>query len=143
MPSSDSDPVEVTLTPLRGLWVHDPTDAEGTVVQFLYGRANKSTNIEPLQAGTRYAGRTYPVFDFAEFEDLTWGIGVDVPFGDDHAQQLADLEAFVRAKTTLCVRDGRGRRLFATLSGYSERDETWGATVTLTATQVDYDESVL
>lgn len=143
MPYTDSDPAETSLT-LRGVWIHDPTDPEETVVQFLYGRAGRVTNLDAVQAGTRYEGRTYPVIDYsATFEEYSADFTISVPFGDDHAQQLADLEAFVRLRAAVCVRDNRGRRLFATLVGYSCRDEMWGSAVTITAQSVDYDESVL
>lgn len=143
MPSTDSDPSEATLTPLRGVWIHDPADPQGTVVQFLYARAGGDTSLDSVQAGTRYAGRTYPVTDYSEFENLACGFTIQVIFGDDYAAQLTDLAEFVRLRATVCVRDGRGRRLFATLIDYRERDETFGTTVTFTAVQVDYDESVI
>lgn len=143
MPSTDSEPAETTLTPLRGVWIHDPADPQGTVAQFPYSRAGGDTSLDAVQAGTRYAGRTYPVTDYSEFENLVCGFTVQLLFGDDYASQLAVLAEFVRLRATVCVRDSRGRRLFATLVDYRERDETWGTTVTFTAGQVDFDESVI
>lgn len=139
MPYSDSDPVEATLS-LTGVWLHDPLDAEGTVRNYLYGGASRSTGLDVASAPVRYAGRTFPVYDYGEAEDEKIGVAIDVPHGETWAGQLADLTAFARARRTLVYRDNRGRDVYGTLAGYNEDDAEWGTGVSFDFTRVDYDQ---
>jgi hypothetical protein len=138
---TDSVAAELSLT-LQGVWVHDPLDPVGTVQQYLYGKAARSTEVDVAAAGLVYAGRTYPVFEYGEHQSDRYNITVDVPNDEDWADTLATLVDFAESRRTLCVRDNRRRRMFGALSGYRESDEPWGTTASMTFARGDYDESV-
>jgi hypothetical protein len=136
VPYMDSAEVTATLT-LLGAWLHDPLDAEGTAVNYLYGGATRDTSIDAAGAGTLYAGRAYPVMDYGEHEEQTVGVTIHVPFGATHASEIDDLIAWARAKRTLWLRDGRGRTLAGTMSAFKVADAKWGSAVTFTFGRVD------
>jgi hypothetical protein len=139
--NTDSAAVTATLT-LLGVWLHDPSDPQGSAYQYPYGRAMRTADVDTMGQGTYYAGREFPVVDFGEYTAATCQVKVQVPNGDTWAADMASLEAFNLLRRTLCFRDNRGRRMFATLSGYDEQDEEWGTTVTFIATSADYTEAV-
>lgn len=141
MPSSESAPVEASLD-LMGLWLHEPTDPEGTAENYLYGKSTRSTAITLDGVGRRYAGRASQVFDFGEHQDTVVQVSVDVPNGDDWAAQLASLQHFATSRHVLCLRDNRGRRVFGVLSDYQEADADFGTRVTFRFTSADYTEAV-
>lgn len=137
MPYTDSAASTGSLT-LLGVWLHDPLDAEGTAVNYLYGGATKDTSIDTAGAGTLYAGRAYPVIDYGEHEEETVGVTIHVPFGTTHASEVAALSAWARAKRTLWLRDGRGRALAGSISAFKVADAAWGSAVTFSFGRVDY-----
>lgn len=141
MPSSDSASAEESLT-LTGVWIHDPDDAEDSVRNYLYGRSSRTSSIAPVQVARHYAGRTYPVVDFGEYEDEELQLVIVVPTGADWAAQVGELEDFARAQRVLCLRDNRGRRLFGTIQGYQESDADEGTRVSFTFRRVHYSEAV-
>ena len=114
---------------LQGIWLHDPTDAENTVRQFLYGKDNRSTAIETKGTTQQFAGRVFPVTDFGEHEEEDISVTVDIPHGPTHRIEEADLRAFTEKKKTLYFRDNRGRACYGTMSGYQQNDQSWGVTV--------------
>ena len=139
MPTTDSEVATVTLE-AQGVWIHDPLDAEGTIVQFPYGSSQRSTALEPAQVARRYAGREHPVVDFGVEQDSSYAITIDVVNGESHLAKLVALESFAQLRRTLALRDNRGRMLFGTMSRYSAQDQDWGWRVSFTFTAVDYDE---
>lgn len=140
---TDSVAAEASLT-LQGLWIHDPLDPEGTVQQYLYGKATRSSSVDTLQNGLIYAGRTYPVFDYGEHQQDKYDVSIVVPYDTDWVTNMANLLEFANAKRVLCVRDNRGRKMFGSISDYNENDaDHGGTTVSFTMTRADYDESVV
>lgn len=142
MAYADSEAGTGTLA-LQGVWIHDPLDPQETVEQYLYGGAARTARISPAQAGTRYAGRMYPVFDYGEFQDDDLQVSIVVPHGETWATEVADLEAFAQSRRTLCVRDNRGRLLFGTITGFTENDRRDGTAFGFTVVRTEFDESVV
>lgn len=118
-----------TALQLQGVWIHDPTDDEFTVRQFLFGKDSRSTAINTRGATQIYAGRRFPVVEFGEHQEDDFSISIDVPHGPTYRTELSDLATFMEAKTTLVLRDNRGRVAYGTMSGYNQGDQAWGATV--------------
>lgn len=123
----------------QGVWIHDPTDPQGTVRQFLYGKATRSAAISLEVAGHNYAGRVFPVYDYGDYEDNKLTVALDVPFGDTWAADIAALQVFAETRQTLVLRDNRGRAFHGVMEGYQEKDEESGTTVSFTFTRVDED----
>lgn len=140
MPFADSDPATASIAFL-GLWIHDPLDPEGTTLQLLYGSALRSLSTAVEQAGTTYAGRSYPVFDFGEEREQVFSVTAEVPHGSTWRTDLDALEAFATQQRIVVVRDGRGRSVPGALSGFSESDEAWGTRVAFTVTRA-HEETV-
>src|SRR5690606_32649024 len=101
----------------------------------------KSIDKDTLGAATYFDGRADPVVDYGEHRDEQLNVTIHVPHGSDWRTHLDELDAFVDDRTTMCVRDARGRRLFAALEGYSETDQQWGTEVNFRARRVSYDET--
>lgn len=131
-----------TTLDLLGVWVHDPLDSEGTLRQYQFGSAARSRDIDARGEGQFYAGRTYQVRDFGEHQADNLAVTVDVPHGPNWAQQVTELENFATARTTLVLRDNRGRVYFGPMLGYRENDQDWGTQVTFSVARVDYDEGI-
>jgi hypothetical protein len=136
MPSTDSDPAEVTLS-LAGVWLHDPLDEEGTAANFPYGPGRESS-VEAAGVGTLYAGRVFPVYDYGEHEEESVSASIQVPHGDTYASDLIALDGFARAKRVLWYRDNRGRSFAAAITSHKVSDQRWGALVALSVARHDY-----
>jgi hypothetical protein len=137
MPYSDSAPAEGSIV-LRGVWLHDPADPEGTVENYLYGGPVSETSIDTMPAASHYAGRTYGVTDFGEHEDEGVIVTIHVPHGATRQAEVGALTVWARARRTVWFRDGRGRSLPGTLSGFKVSDQRWGSAVSFTIARVDY-----
>lgn len=138
MPYTDSVPVSTTL-PLRGVWIHDPLDAPGSISSYPYGASQRDTSIDAMGAGAFFAGREAPVFDYGEHIDEITGCTVDVPHGTTYRADLAKLRAFAKSKRAFWFRDNRGRVVFGTMSNFKETDQDWGSTVSFNMTQAHRD----
>lgn len=124
---------------LQGIWLHDPTDAAGSIKQFLYGKDNRSTGLDVVSTVQQFAGRTFPVVDFGEHELEDISATVNIPHGPDHYTEEANIRAFMELKRTLFFRDNRGRAAYGTMSGYNQSDQAWGVTVAFKFGRVSYD----
>lgn len=146
--AESEDEVQATLN-LVGFWIHDPTPSVAQFVEFLssknydYGGPSKAIGYDSMGSGNYYAGRSYPVFDFGEHQSEVFGVTLQIPFGNSPSwwDDIVELRRFAEQRTTLCVRDGRGRVIFGTLAGYSETDERWGTSISFSVTRVDYDDT--
>lgn len=132
---------EVTLV-LEGVWLHRPYDPEGSAKNYRFGSNQRGDQLQASVQLTQYAGREYPVADFAHYQSEATSVTVDVPFGDTWAQDLVDLRALERTRETLVFRDNRGRQLYGIIAGMSFSDTAWGTQVSWDHQRVDYDESV-
>lgn len=121
----------------QGVWIHDPADPIDTVRQFVYGRSARSASIAVETQGHNYAGRTFPVYDYGDYEDNQFPVALTVPFGTTWTADMAALQAFAEYRRTLVIRDNRGRVFYGVLTAYMEKDEDFGTTVSFTFIRVD------
>ncbi len=119
--------------------MHDPADSAITIRQFLYGKDSRSTSIDTSSTTQQFAGRTFPVTDFGEYEAEDITIQVDIPHGPTHRTEEDDIRGFMEYKKTLFLRDNRGRAAYGTMSGFNQADQAWGATVAFKFGRVSYD----
>lgn len=124
---------------LEGVWIHDPADSPTTIRQFLYGKDSRSHTIDTAATVQQFAGRTFPVTDFGEYETEDMTISVDIPHGPTHRTEEDDLRGFMEMKRTLFLRDNRGRAAYGTMSGFNQADQAWGANVGFKFGRVSYD----
>lgn len=120
-----------------GVWIHDPADPEGTIRQYLYGRAQRSDSTDVEQAQHHYLGREHPVTHWGEHTTERWQITVDVPEDATRLTVTDTLRQWAQARRTLVVRDNRGRVFAGTTDGFGVADQEWGDAVSWTMTRVD------
>lgn len=137
MPYTDADPSTSGLQ-LEGVWLHDPDDEPGTITQYRFGQANKSTNIDTMPAGTTLAGREFPIFDFGEHSNQVYKIGIQMPETETTQADLQTLIDFANLKKTLYLRDNRGRAAYGVIDNFSVTDAEWGAQVEFNFVTADY-----
>ena len=126
MPYADSEPATTSIS-FMGVWIHDPTDAEGTVRTYVYGADSRDTAVDVEASGTQYAGRAFPVVDFGEGETQTETIRIVIPHGPSYQEDLEALKAWARLRRTLHLRDNRGRNLRGTMSALRLTDAGHGS----------------
>lgn len=129
--------VGVVSMRLPGVLIHDPLDPGATLRAYPYGADSRESALDVDQGGTVYAGRTYQVVDFGQAEAQSEVIRLVVPSGPDYQPQLAELQAWQRARRSLHLRDNRGRNVRGTMSGLRISDQSYGADVQFTFTRVD------
>ena len=138
----ESATVEGVSIEFNGVYLHDPSDAEGTLLHYLYGGASKAETIEVDATELRFVGRTFPVFEYGEQESEQVKLGITIPFDDGHAAAVEGLRDVARSRTTWCFRDGRGRKVFGAIKGVGIADAKHGTEADLTVSRVDYDEEL-
>jgi hypothetical protein len=139
VPYTDSVPVTAELA-LQGLWVHDPQDPSGTVKNYPYGRAQRSSGLSTDQTALMFAGRSNPVVDFGEHQTAQMSAQIDLPESTDRDVKVEELQEFAVARRTICVRDNRGRKFFGAIDDVNDSDEDWGTRVGMKILRVDYSE---
>lgn len=132
---------EVTLQ-LMGVWLHRPYDPEGSSKQYMYGANQRGDQHQSFVQLTRYAGREFPVADFAHYHDDITSVTVNIPFGDTYRQDIEDLKALEASHETLVLRDNRGRHSFGVILGLAFTDTALGSDASWDHQHVDYDEDV-
>jgi hypothetical protein len=142
MPSTESEPVTVAAPELQGLWIHDPLNPEGTVIQFLYGGANNGETVGVSSTALQFAGRKYPVYDFGDPESNSFDVAITVPFSDDWYDEIAYLKGLPLGRTTMCFRDSRARVFFGVVLDVKFSDQMHGTQVSLSVQRNDYTEEV-
>src|SRR5690606_23842544 len=135
-PTATSEPVTAKVHFL-GVWIHDPADPEGTIRQYLYGRAQRSDSTDVEQAQHHYLGREHPVTHWGEHTTERWQITVDIPEDATRLTVTDTLRQWAQARRTLVVRDNRGRVFAGTTDGFGVADQEWGDAVSWTMTRVD------
>lgn len=136
MAYSESAPVTVTLA-LKGVWLHDPDDPEGTARNFPYGSAKRRAQKDGSVELTQFAGREYPVADIGPYRTQSVAVSVDVPHGPEWNARINEVRALPDLLKPVTYRDNRGRNFCGILSGVSEQDERWGSAVSFTMTRVE------
>lgn len=135
MPYTDSDPEEVVVA-LVGVWLHDPLDPEGTSRNYPYGGAARSLSVDTMGQASYYAGRSAPVVDYGEHEEVKLSCKVVIPHGVTWRSDVDGLRSLATSRGPLVLRDNRGRVVTGTLADYAEADEPFGTTVSFVVTQV-------
>jgi hypothetical protein len=131
-----------TAPSLAGVWVHDPSAAETTASNFLYGNVGRSEGISIENTELRFIGRALPVYDMGGFESQELSIDITVPYGPDEQDQVEWFRTAVRSRRTLCYRDNRGRLTYGIIGNISFKDEREGTSVSFTFHTADYTESI-
>ncbi|MEU5448652.1 hypothetical protein [Streptomyces californicus] len=142
MASTDSDQQTVLAPELQGVWMHDPTDPEGTIFQYLYGGASNAESVGVSSTALRFAGRKYPVFDFGDPQSGSYDLAITVPFSDTWYDEIAALRALPVSRTTMCFRDARARVFFGVVLEVKFADKMHGTQVSFTVQRNDYSEEV-
>lgn len=133
MPFTDSASVTVEL-PIRGVWIHDPDSPETTLRNFVFGANQRSDNFDPMGAGSLFAGRSAPVFDYGDPVGRTYDLTIDVPYGETHDEDLAFLRDFAENRKNVWVRDNRGRSVYGAIGSMKITDTAFGEQVSFTIT---------
>lgn len=137
------DSATQTVTPFfQGVYLHLPTDPEGTLVNFLYWDGGRSEEFSVAAESLQFAGREFPVMDFGTSGEDSVGVAILVPSGPDHDDDLDLLRSMLNARTVVCYRDNRSRKVFGAIVGYTFSDVREGTKADFTVRRVDYTEVV-
>jgi hypothetical protein len=142
MAQTFSDPQTAVAPELQGVWMHDPVDPEGTIVQYLYGGAANNEAVGVSSTALQFAGRKYPVYDFGDPESNSFDLSITVPFSDTWYDEVAVLKALPLSRTTMCFRDSRARVFFGVVLEVKFADQMHGTQATFTVLRNDYTEEV-
>ncbi len=123
---------------LTGVWLHDVTDPE-SVYNFKLDGGGRSNDWQAQATYMQFAGRVSPVAEFSEHEDDV--VSATIKIMKESGEHII-LERLLKAKNTLCYRDGRGRRLFGTATQLPLSDQTWGYDTEITIRRTSYSEVV-
>lgn len=118
----DSDPVIATLH-LRGVWLHDPDNPEGTIKHYPYGNLSGGLGRDIEQVTSHYAGRVFPVVDYGEHQDDVMSVSVQVVRPDPYFPQsgnLRSLKDFSELRRPVMARDRGGRAVVGAIEGWRE-----------------------
>jgi hypothetical protein len=132
-----------TAQPLQldAVWIHDPDDPEGTLLHYPYSSFDdRNSGIEIPSDAKHYAGRVYPAYDFSLHEQLSMKVQVQIIRDDPYSTgkgTYQDLEAFVRSRRPVTVRDGAGRVVTGPLQGLSESGTHYGFVASFVVNQID------
>jgi hypothetical protein len=134
--SSVSQSGSITLDK-SAIYLHEVFDPAGTYHAFTYRDQVKD---EPQHASAtfKFAGRSYPTKQYdAKLDERNITVRIAIP---DDTTDRAALEKLYATRSTLCFRDGRGRKCFVTLDTLPEGDEKWGGWVDLSLGAVSFNE---
>lgn len=143
-PASSTDSVVASATApfLQGVWVHDPTDPDGTARNYRYGGSVNVQTDSVAVTERRFVGRSYPVYEFGDPQTQQVDVSVVVPFDTDWADSVGALSALPIGRRTYCYRDGRARVVFGTTATVKQTDLDEGTAVGLSVSKVDFSEAV-
>ena len=127
---------------LSGVWVHDPTVADETISNFLYGNVGRTEGISVASAELRFVGRSQPVYAMGGFESQTLDIEILIPAGPDEQDQVEWFRSALRTRRTLCYRDNRGRLTYGIIASIGFEDRKDGTNVSFGFNTVDYREEM-
>lgn len=133
----------LTLQPnLRGVVLNPPGSSTG-IVALTYNEDEESQDISLPSDRTRYVGKRSPIVEFdATAEDRS--ISADkLTVKTVDAASLSALLALLRARTAICYRDKRGRKIVGQVEVGSIADTFYGWTLSLKVTETDYPADAL
>lgn len=137
---TDSDVAQASVTITGGIWLHDPRDPVGTAHHFQYHELPSSDH-PVIPSGTfQFAGRRYPVvqMDASQMERIVrYRL-----YLSDETDDRAALEALYERRTTLCLRNHRGKKYYVVFTEMPLEFERRGAWADVEFQVVDFDEEV-
>ena len=142
MAQATSTTTTITAPVLAGVWLHDPSDAEDTIQNFLYGNVGRSESLGVSAAPLRFIGRALPVYDMGGFESQELKINITVPSGPFEQDTVEWFRTAARNRRVLCYRDNRGRVSYGIIGGLTFTDIQIGTTVEFPFITTDYQEAV-
>lgn len=127
-----------------GIWLHDPEDVANSVYYFMYDSGSRGEVSTPEVALIKVDGRNKPIAEFSGRDVRTASVYLDMPWNPTlhKSPDYLAMKAFVESHKVLCFRDHRGRKLYGILGTFTESDEKYRYTTTITVTEVDYSEAV-
>lgn len=132
----------VTSSRLVGVWVFDPTDPDGSDINFMHADG-RVESIKPESATIRLAGKRNPLIEFGEATVVVLTLTVFIPFGPTHDAGVQWWRDAAEARRTLCYRDNRGRLYYVAMpDGVAPADGRAGTALQLKMQRVDFDEAV-
>ncbi|MGM8215181.1 DNRLRE domain-containing protein [Bacillaceae bacterium W0354] len=134
---SDSDVVDESIT-FKGVWLHDVTDPT-TLHNFRADGDGRTNDWRAQATHMKFAGRKYQVTEFSEHEDDV--VNVNLKMFREWEDYNA-LNIIIKAKNTVCYRDGRGRKIFGTIIELPVNDTVYGYDTSIQVTATSYSEEV-
>jgi hypothetical protein len=134
---NDSVIISASIT-LKGVWLHDVTNPS-TIHNFKFDGGGRSQDLQVQANYMQFAGREKPVTEFGEHEHNSISVTLNML---KKSVDLNVLDSIIRAKNTLCYRDGRGRRIFGTATSLPTDDEFYGYEVDFKITECSFSEEV-
>lgn len=98
----------------------------------------KTYTLNPSNTTTYYAGRTHAVTEFSGHEESA----INFTFFVNNPETIRRFRELVMRGETVLFRDGRGRKIYGTLTGYSEVDDRHGFQISFVFAETDYNEEV-
>jgi len=123
----------------EGVWLHDVSDPVVTVHNFVWDGSGRSLDWAPEAAMMQFAGRKSASVEFGEAEEES--ISAQLQMLRD-SEDYAKLDALIKLKSTLCFRDGRGRKMFGVVLSLPWKDNTFGNNITVQINKTSYEEAV-
>jgi hypothetical protein len=141
--TSTSTTYTLTAPSFVGVYLHEVTNPGGTLQHYLYQDDEATESLAVEATALPFIGRTYPVMEYGQGEDQSITRTARVPWSATHDADVAWIRAAIRARVTVCYRDGRGRKMFGGLTrGTKITDVKDGSTVALEIQRLDYTEGV-
>ena len=113
---------------------------DNTLVNVPYNRDIR-TIWKPTRTLNSFAGRRFPVADFGENEELSYAVIITTVDEEDKTW-VPRLQALIKRKEILCIRDYRGRKVFGVVEELDETQLYIGNEIPLRIDAVDYSEVV-
>lgn len=132
----------ITAATLRGAWLHDVTDPDGTIAHFPYTGSRKRA-LAPTGVLQYAVGRALPVAEYGENISDRLAVTVTIPYDDDYEASVQWWRDAAVSQSTLCYRDNRGRIIFTSLiGGIDETDTVTGTAIQAGLPRIDYSEAL-
>jgi hypothetical protein len=140
---------------LAGMWISIPNEPAYGTIQFPLGGVGRQESADIAKTTQQFVGREYPITDFGTAKVQALAIQTQIlgPGENDtiaagqptaNSRQVAAARRLGSDPVVILYRDQRGRKMYATVSGFSMVDIEQGSyDVTMTLNRVDYDESIV
>ncbi|MBB6451979.1 hypothetical protein HNQ94_000400 [Salirhabdus euzebyi] len=122
----------------KGVWLHDVTDTD-TLHHFMADGSGRDTQWAAQSANIYFAGRKSPVTYFGDQEEDVLTVTLEMLRDWEDYERLNQI---IKAKNIVCYRDGRGRKIFGTITELPINDTRYGNETTIKVTRTSYSEVV-